>query len=165
MVDLVTTVWVTKLKSQLKLWKILSQLNMRHFCRKWGLWKVVQNTWNASILWFRDFIQICKQSTIRIWTIVLDTIQNECVGQISKLYLINLANMPPPYTKPPFSHFKTFQSWVACNPSTYASQFSSYSPKSGSPWPSLKQKDHKSSSASVRQDKKIIREIGLLSKN
>ena len=89
----------------------------------------------------------------------LDTIQNECVGQISKLYLINLANMPAPYTKPPFSHFKTFQSWVACNPSTYASQFSSYSPKSGSPWPSLKQKDHKSSSASVRQDKKIIREI------
>ena len=32
------------------------QLNMRHICRKWGLWKIVQNILNALILWFRDFI-------------------------------------------------------------------------------------------------------------
>ena len=31
------------------------ELNMRHICRKWGFWKVVQNIWNTSILWFRDY--------------------------------------------------------------------------------------------------------------
>ena len=64
------------------------------------------------------------------------------------LYLINLPNMPH---KALFSHFKTFQSWVRYNPSP---------PPSPQIWLlGLQQKDHKSSSASVRQDKKIIREI------
>ena len=70
------------------LWKIVNQLNMRHYCRKWGLWKALQNIWNASVLWSKDFTSIhtfqkdicCKIlaiSTFQEFDIVLLTVQKD----------------------------------------------------------------------------------------